>query len=248
MKLYKVLLAFACIIGMSIAADSIKRYNIGLLVVATGKYTDFIPPLIESAQKYFCPNHNVTYFVFTDGDIPQAPYIVPIYQKRLGWPYDTMMRWPMYYQAQDYFKDKDYLFACDADMLFVDTVGDEILADSVGTMHPGFVGRRGTYETNPTSTAYVGPQEGRYYYAGGFNGGSRDHFLALAQTISNNINKDLEKGIVAVWHDESHINRYYASHPPVRTLTPSYCYWQGRITEWPQKLVALNKDHAKYRS
>lgn len=228
-------------------AEDSKPLNIGLLVVATGRYTEFIPPLIESAEKYFLRNHKVTYFIFTDGAVPQAPNIVPIYQKRLGWPYDTMMRLPMYYEHQDYYKDMDYLFACDADMLFVDEVGDEILGDLVGTLHPGYVGRRGTYETNPASTAYIPHNEGKCYYAGGFNGGKRDEFLKLAATIAENIKQDLERGIIAVWHDESHINRYFASNPPTITLTPSYCYWQGQVTQWHQRLVALNKDHAKYR-
>lgn len=229
-------------------AEGQKQLNIGLLVVATGRYIEFIPPLIESAEKYFCRNHKVTYFVFTDGQLPQSPYIVPIYQRRLGWPYDTMMRLPMYDKARDYFKDMDYLFACDADMLFVDDVGDEILGDLVGTLHPGYVGRRGTYETNQASTAYIPHNEGKHYYAGGFNGGKRDEYLMLAATIAENIKKDLERGIIAVWHDESHINRYFASNPPTITLTPSYCYWQGQVTQWRQRLVALNKDHAKYRA
>jgi histo-blood group ABO system transferase len=222
--------------------------NIGLLIVATGRYIEFVAPLIESAEKHFCRNHNVTYFVFTDGQAPQAPNVVSIYQQRLGWPYDTMMRLPMYYQSRDYFKDMDYLFACDADMLFVDEVGDEILGDLVGTLHPGYVGSKGTYEHRPISTAYIHPREGRCYYAGGFNGGKRDEFLKLTQTISENIKTDLDRDIIAVWHDESHLNRYYASNPPTITLTPSYCYWQGQITQWPQRLVALSKDHAKYRS
>jgi histo-blood group ABO system transferase len=225
-----------------------KQYNIGLLVVATGRYIEFVPPLIESAEKYFCRNHTVTYFVFTDGKAPEADNVVSIYQNRLGWPYDTMMRLPMYYKNQAQYKDMDYLFACDADMLFVGEVGDEILGDLVGTMHPGYVGRRGTYETNPASTAFINYNEGTRYYAGGFNGGSRERFLHLAGTITQNIKTDLDKGIIAVWHDESHINRYFATYEPTIVLTPSYCYWQGQVTQWPQKLVALSKDHAKYRA
>ena len=229
-------------------SSSEKPLHIGLCIVATGKYIAFIKSLIDSAEKYFCRNHKVTYFVFTDGQAPQAPNVVPIFQKRLGWPYDTMMRLPIYYQSRELFKNMDYLFACDADMLFVDDVGDEILGDLVGTLHPGFVGSKGTYETRALSTAYIHPREGSCYYAGGFNGGKRENYLKLAGTISQNIKTDLEKGIVAIWHDESHINRYFASNPPTITLTPSYCYWQGQVTQWHQRLVALSKDHAKYRA
>ena len=63
--------------------------NVGLLVMATGKYIQFIDPLINSAEKHFCKNHKVTYFIFTDSDLPSTDRIVYIQQKRLGWPFDT---------------------------------------------------------------------------------------------------------------------------------------------------------------
>jgi hypothetical protein len=57
-------------------------------------------------------------------------------------------------------RDFDYAFALVADMVVVDLVGDEVLGDRVGTMHPGFIGKRGTYEANPASTAFVRSGEG----------------------------------------------------------------------------------------
>ena len=114
-------------------------FNIGLLIMATGKYTVFLPQLLASADKYFLPGHNRTYFIFTDGQVPQGDNIIRIEQKRLGWPYDTMMRFAVYANAAKYFANCDYLFACDADMLFVDIVGDEILGKRVATRHPGFI-------------------------------------------------------------------------------------------------------------
>jgi len=231
-----------------IGAHACWGYNIGLLVVATGRYTEFIPPLIKSANKHFCKKHNVTYFVFTDGAIPHADNIVRIEQARLGWPYDTMMRFVMYAQYKDLYSSMDYLFACDADMLFVDEVGDEILSDLVGTLHPGYVGTKGTYETRPSSTAYIPRTEGKYYFAGGFNGGKAEQYIQMAETITHNIKADLEKNIIAIWHDESHLNRYFATHKPTLILSPSYCYWEGKEMPYKQKLVALTKDHSKYRA
>lgn len=244
MKL-KVILLSMIVIFISVAP--LSAYRIGLLVVATGRYTEFVQPLVDSANKYFCTNHNVTYFVFTDGQIPQASNIVRIEQKRLGWPLDTMMRFSMYASQKELLKSMDYLFACDADMLFVDTVGDEILGDLVGTLHPGYVGTKGTYETDSRSTAYLPNHEGTYYFAGGFNGGKSDAYLKMAQTITDNIEIDLKKNIIAVWHDESHLNRYFATHKPSIVLSPSYCYWEGKVLPYKQRLVALTKDHAKYR-
>jgi len=225
------------------------RHKVGLLIVATGRYIEFVEPLVKSAEKHFLPGHDVTYFVFTNRELPNLECnIVKIEQKRLGWPYDTMMRYEMYYNAKDHFEDIDYLYACDADMLFVDTVGNEILGDRVATKHPGFIGKRGTYETKrKTSMAYVNSNEGKYYFAGGFNGGKTVQFLNLCKTVTENIYKDLEKKIIAIWHDESHINRYYIDNPPTIMLTPSYCYPEQWKLPYHKRLLALDKNHQAMR-
>jgi histo-blood group ABO system transferase len=239
------LLVCAAFVFFAQAAE--KQYKIGLLIVATGRYIQFVEPLVKSADQHFCTNHQVTYFVFTDGQVPHHKNIVKIEQKRLGWPYDTMMRISMYDQHRDILGKMDYLFATDADMLFVDTVGDEVLSDRVATQHPGFVGKQGTYETNSISTAYVAPREGKQYFAGGFNGGSSNEFLKMARTITENINKDLEKNFIAVWHDESHINRYFIDNPPTKILSPSYCYPESWNLPYHKRLLALDKNHAAMR-
>ena len=218
--------------------------------MATGKYISFVPPLIQSADKYFCKNHNVTYFVFTDGQLNTRDDIVLIYQSKLGWPFDTMMRFQTYLQHSDLLQTQDYLFACDADMLFVGEVGDEILGDHVATTHPGFYATKRTgftYETNSNSKACIYPWEGEKYFAGGFYGGATKEFLKILKTNSDNIQDDLSRGIVAVWHDESHWNRYCVDHKPTKILSPSYCYPEGMNLPFTPRLIALNKNHAEMR-
>lgn len=258
--------AFILLIGVfiSIEADpgQLQQKRVGLLIVATGKYTDFIPPLLDSADKHFCTNHEVTYFVFTDGSLPDRDNLRVIFQKRLGWPHDTLMRYSIYHQHRDEMKDMDYLFATDADMLFVDTVGDEILSERVATQHPGYFNRKGTHEQRKISTAYVAPGEGKYYFAGGFNGGSTAEFLKMTRVITENILKDLSRNFIAVWHDECHINRYFIDNPPTKILSPSYCYPENWDTpakkqqlvypvNWTvpflPRLIALDKDHGMYQ-
>lgn len=225
-----------------------QKKEVGLLIVATGKYIQFVETLIESAEKYFCRNHNVTYFIFTDGQLTRANNnIVTVYQQRLGWPYDTMMRCSMYYKHKMLYKNFDYLFATDADMLFVDDVGDEVLGERVATQHPGFVGKRGTYEQRSISTACVKSHEGQYYFAGGFYGGSSKEFLKINKTMFDNIEKDLEKKFIAVWHDESHLNRYFIDNKPTVILSPSYCYPEHLQLSYDRKLLALYKNHAQLR-
>lgn len=222
--------------------------KIGLLIVATGNYHHFVPPLITSARQFFCPNHEVTFFIFTDQNIAADCDTVIIPQKKLGWPYDTLMRTAMYHQATALLSDLDYIFACDADMLFVDYVGDEILSERVATQHPGFVGRRGTYERNAQSKAAVRNHEGECYFAGGFYGGSRPEFFMLIDQISKAIDDDLARNIIALWHDESHLNRYFIDHKPTKILDPSYCYPESWKLPYVKRLLALDKNHAQMRA
>lgn len=221
--------------------------NIGLLIVATGKYIQFVEPLVLSAEKHFCKNHQVTYFVFTDQNAVPLPHTIYAFHPRLGWPFDTMNRYHAYYNHAELLKDQDYLFALDADMLFVEDIGDEILGERVATLHPGFIGQRGTYETDPASKACVNMNEGVMYFAGGFYGGSRDAFFHILQTNIASIEEDLSRGIIAVWHDESHWNRYCIDYPPTVILSPSYCYPESWMLNYSKKIIALDKNHAEMR-
>lgn len=239
----KYLMLFMVLFAQSAFAD-----NVGLLIMATGKYVIFVDPLIKSAERHFCKNHNVTYFVFTDGMLRDADNIVQIFQKRIGWPYDTLKRYHVYYNNRNLFENQDYLFACDADMLFVDEVGDEILGERVATQHPGFVGRRGSYETNSDSTACIKEFEGEQYFAGGFYGGSTEEMIKIFKTNINNIEDDLERGLIAVWHDESHWNRYCVDNKPTVILSPAYCYPESWDLPYPKKLLALDKDHSEFQT
>lgn len=251
LKLFTLSFLTACFF-INMHASGQKKHKIGLMVMATGKYIQFVEPLIQSADTYFCKNHEVYYFIFTDGIVPEHPRIIRIEQKKLGWPYDTMMRFATYYKSRELLSGMDYLFATDADMEFVGEIGDEILGPLVGTRHPGYVGNKGTPETNPYSTAYVKPQDIQYYFCGGFYGGKTEEVLKLLRTTSENIETDLAKGYIAIWHDESHINRYFVNNRPTIVLSPSYCYDGSYVSRWekpyPPKLVALRKNHAQMRN
>jgi histo-blood group ABO system transferase len=230
-----------------LALMPLQAEKVGLLIVATGRYIEFAKPLINSAKKHFLTDHEVTYFVFTDSPPLDMENVVTIPHEQVGWPYDSMMRFYTYAKHKDLLQKQDYLFACDADMLFVSNVSSKILSTSVATLSPGFVNQRGSYETNPLSCACVLPTEGEHYFAGGFYGGKASEVLKLCQINSDNIDRDLRRGIIAVWHDESHLNRYFIDHPPTRILTPAYCYPESWNLPYPKRLLALDKNHSEYR-
>lgn len=223
--------------------------KIGLLLICTGKYDVFLKPLLESADKYFMNGEDVTYFLFSDKEF-EHPKLQVTKIGHTPWPGPTLFRYHTFLKIEEELSKMDYLFYCDIDMLFVDCVDNTILSDRIATIHPGFKGGRGTPEYRQNSTAFVGSNEHMVYYAGGFNGGSSSEFLKMCKHISNNINIDLRNGVVAIWHDESHMNRYFIDNNPTNVLDPGYCYPDyppPYIIPYQKKLLALVKNHDELR-
>lgn len=224
------------------------KQNIGMLLIATGKYDRFVMPLVESARTHAFNNHNLTFFVFTDSNsLPEADDIVIIPHEHREWPYPTLLRYRTFYEGREHLKDMDYLYYSDADMLFVDEVGDEAIGDRVATIHPGFLGGKGTPERNPVSTAYLAEDANNTYFAGGFNGGKREVYLEMSKFIDEQIKIDESRNYIAIWHDESHMNRYLYHNPPTRILDSGYCYGESMNIPYRKRLLALDKDHQQMR-
>lgn len=220
--------------------------KIGLLIIATNKYIEFLQPLITSADKWFLNGQEVTYFIFTNQniEIETNRNVIKTNVEHKPWPWMTLGRYKIFTDNSEMLNKMDYLYYCDADMLFMGEVGEEIFSDLVATQHHGYLGRRGTPETNPKSLACVYPNEDMQYFAGGFNGGSSKEYLKMSDKLSKNIDIDYQNDIIAIWHDESHMNRYYIDNKPTLILNPSYCYHDA-ITNSPfkRKIVALTKNH-----
>lgn len=220
-----------------------------MLVIATNKYIRFVEPLWASAKKHFMRGHELSMFVFTDR--PEVPAgTTRIEQEHMPWPDPTLKRYHIFSKNEAHLASMDYLFYSDADMRFVDAVGDEALGDLVATIHPGFYNKPRhdwSYERRPESAAYMAPHEGVHYFAGGFNGGRTANFLKMASTIKQRVDEDASKGLVAVWHDESHLNKYLSQNPPTIALSPSYCYPESWNIPFTRRLLALDKDHHELR-
>ena len=88
----------------------------------------------------------------------------------------------------------------------------------IGTIHPCLFNGPGTPDRNPNSKAYIPHGSNNRYFCGGFIGGSTEDFIRASTIIRDNINDDLSRGVVAIWHDESHINKYFFENPPAVVL------------------------------
>tara|TARA_R100000808_G_scaffold12465_1_gene31015 strand:+ start:1359 stop:2054 length:696 start_codon:yes stop_codon:yes gene_type:complete len=229
--------------------------KVGLLIIASNKYIRFAQDLISSADEHFLQDQDVTYFLFTDreDEIQSERKVVKLKVEHKEWPWMTLGRYRIFTTYQEELSKMDYLYYSDADMLFKDKVGDEILSTLVGTAHPGcyLYKPRGDPETRPESLACIHENEDfpySYYMAGGFNGGTASEYLKMARVLADNIDTDFKNDIIALWHDESHMNRYFIDNPPTLALDPGYCFGEGHPLPFKCRLLALNKDHHEIRS
>ncbi|WP_207477538.1 glycosyltransferase family protein [Arenibaculum pallidiluteum] len=236
-----------------------KKLNIAVVAVATGKYFRFVDPLVSSLRANFLTSHDVKIFVFSDTYKSTSDDVHVQKVSRKGFPGDTLYRYHYFASMYDVLRGFDYIFYLDADMSVCDVVGDEVIPSYgrtlVGVAHPGFFCMQnylGTPETRSESVAFLPATQSRYcYWAGGFNGGRADAFLDMCVALARAVDEDARRGTTAVWHDESHLNRYFSAHAgAVMTLTPAYCYPEGTNLHLPmkRKIMALKKDHAEVRS
>jgi len=229
-------------------------YKIGLCVAATGRYALFLPQLIASAKKYFFVNDDVTLFIFTDQPVKVSAGVEVIYQKKLGWPYDSMYRYDMYLRAKQQLEKMDYIYSCDADTIFVDRVDSEIIAPLVAVIHPDSpdwnwaTKNNVPYDRNIRSTAYMGPNDGTYYYAGAFYGGQTNEFFKFCETNFKNVQIDMMHGVQARVDDESHNNKYFFLNPPALALPSQYYCPPHLVTRYPSaKIMAVKKNDGYMR-
>lgn len=215
--------------------------SVALCCVVGGEvYERYALGLRNSFFKHFFPSAKQSHFFMIPGDE--------------GWPNGTMYRW---HHLLENMPETSYVFLCDADMRFENLVTHEILSDCMTlTLHPGYVGidkENLPYERRANSACYVPPQDGMFYFCGGFAGGPRKIVKEFANEVCSRIDSDMSQGLVPVWHDESALNRTAVYSYNLHVLSPSYCYpdndtyYREHIwkTQYERKLVALDKEEGE---
>ena len=227
-----------------------------ILTIATNKYIQFVEDLYDNIEENFLNGHEIEGLIFTEHEVETSDNIKISQIDHESWPMPTLKRYNYFMKEAEHISKYDYCFYFDVDMGLVAKVGDEVLSDLVATMHPyqSFSPKeQRSYDRNPLSLAYVSPgDEGEHYYAGGFNGGKTEEFLKMSKVISDRVTKELERDIIPLWHDESHMNRYLIDNPPSLTLTPSYCFAEEQMGNpnypYEPKIIALKKNHTELRT
>jgi len=196
--------------------------KIAILYICTGRYNQFFSGFYESTEKFLLLDADKHYFVWTDDDhlADGLNNVTVIHKECAGFPADSLFRFEMFMQVEDKLKDFDYIYFMNSNALFLKPVGDEILPDKTGLAMGIWRGKRERqhpmfypYERNMKSLAYVAPYKNPYiYFMGGLNGGTSEKYLEMVRTLAKNIREDYNHGIIAKFHDESHINAYMRCH------------------------------------
>lgn len=68
------------------------------------------------------------------------------------------------------------------------------------------------------------------------------------ETLAAQPRQDIDNGIMARWHDESHLNSFYVKHKSrVHTLSPSYAYPEVYAPlEFEKKIIHVHKNDLEY--
>lgn len=237
--------------------------KVAIAFIGTSRYLNFLPKYYEKIHDNFLPNTEKTFLVFTDGE-GEFPKDVKVYhQDHLEWPYITLTRFEILNKAREEIIKNDWLVFLDADTIVVDKVLEEDFFSNkplFGVWHPchnlGMPPHNkipGAFETNPLSLACVDvsiDNYPKYYYQGCLWGGKIPEVLEMIDELQHRTNKDLENNVVAVWHDESHLNKYFIENQDkVNTLGPEYAYPEvfSDRCDFEPKIVHLAKDNSKYQ-
>ncbi|XP_049893960.1 alpha-1,3-galactosyltransferase 2-like isoform X2 [Epinephelus moara] len=217
-------------------AHKMKRSSVALTVFAVGRYLDvYLATFLNSAEQHFMLGLPVTYYVFTDvpekvPDIKLAPQrSIKVFkvEKNSRWQDISMMRMKTISDVieSDIRHSCTHIFCFDVDQVFTGRFGSEALGESVALLHAHYYHLPEmlfTYDRNPESKAFM--QSGDFYYHAAVFGGSWKSVKALTEACYQSIMEDKQNNVEALWHDESHLNKYMWLHKPSRVLSPEYCW------------------------
>ena len=194
---------------------------LAVVVIATGDetYKNFACDLMNALRHWF-PPHEV--ILFSEQPLPKARGAIHIPHPPLEWVRTTITRYHWMLQEEARLSQYENILFMDADMLPVSriTADDLQTAGILAVQHPLYPQ---AWERNPASTAYV---EGDHepYFQGCLQGGATVPFLEMCRVLAHNTDVDDAHDVVAICHDESHMNRFLFDHPPTKILGPEFAF------------------------
>lgn len=106
-------------------------------------------------------------------------------------------------------------------------------------------GGLGTWELSKFSQSYVPRSLRKNYVCGGVWFGKQSEILKLCDILSSRVEKDLSQNIIAIFHDESHLNWYQALNGTI-LFNPEFCFDPSyiQLNGLKPRILAVNKNAA----
>lgn len=232
-----------------------KTKTVAILYICTGRYSIFWQNFYKACEENFLLDCQKHYFVFTDDAAIleiKDERIHPVLQEIEEWPFPTLHRFDYFLRIKSELLQFDYVMFWNSNILVKEKIyADEFLPRAEKNeklfvvQHPGFYNKKPdeiTYDRNPKCLAYIPYGSGSFYFWGGANGGEASEYIKMCEILADRIRKDYENGVIALWHDESHLNKYmYEYKEPFRILPPDYGYAEDWDLPFEQKVLILDK-------
>ena len=237
--------------------------KVAIIFIGTNKYLNFLPTYYQGIMDNFLPNSQKIICTFTDGHLDaHAPREIKVYkQEHLAWPNITLKRFEIIKKARNFIETCDWLVFLDADTRVVSPITEEeFFTDKpyFGVHHPchalgmdPHTKYPGAFETNTNSRAGVTEEDDTsMYYQGCLWGGRVPEVMDMIEELDSRVEEDLSNDVIAVWHDESQLNKFYSEvKEDVHLLGPQYAYPEvfKDYCNFEPKIVHLAKDNSAYQ-
>jgi hypothetical protein len=226
----------------------------------TQKYIEFLPQWYERLEKYFIPEVEKKYFVFTDGDLEGSPdNVIKMEIPHYGFPTTYHKTFEEMMKLEDKVSDCDWLISVDADLYAWEEIKYPDFFDNtkkyIGVHHPchkvGFQPHNqlpGSYDVNPLSNACIDDSimDMSVYYQGCLWGGKIPYIFDMIRQIDKWTKEDVSKNIQARFYEESYMNKWFLTHrDETHTLAPDYAFPEmfEQHCDFSKKMVHLAKDN-----
>lgn len=239
--------------------DMLPKYKVAILYIATGRYNIFWEYFYRSAEQFLLKDCEKHFFIFSDS----LDYLVGedqndvtrIEQRKMGWPFDTLLRFEIFLSIENQLQNFDYVFFFNgnteilSEIRAVDLLPLSIHQKLVFAHQPHLFHNKinkYTYERNPESLAYIPYNCGHSYFTGALNGGEVSSYLEMCKVLAKNIQIDLSNNIIALWHDESHLNHYALNRNDIKILPPYFTRGETEYWKTHSKVMFSDKTHFRF--
>lgn len=231
----------------------VLNMKIGIIYIVTGIYVDFWNDFYQSCEQFFCYDAEKGYEVFTDSeDLLSQKYKNVRFHKieDQGWVKNVSYKSYYICGIKELLGMYDYIFYLNGNYKALAPIhSSEILpceADGWITAlsfshYLSIPTDEYAYDRNMNSNAFIPFDLGERYYQSGFYGGRTSEFVLLSEILKKETQIDLDKGVIARFHDESYLNRFLVGKSPkiINERIAYHNFWNSCMS---YKGIFLNKE------